>query len=57
MTSVLHVNNLIDGKFIETKTYLESKNPATEEINALIADSSPEDAEKAIQAARQAFPG
>lgn len=57
MASVQRVNNFIDGKFVPTETYLDSINPSTEEVIAQIANSSAEDADRAIQAARQAFPG
>ncbi|CAF3950574.1 unnamed protein product [Adineta steineri] len=56
MTSIQRVNNFIDGKFVPTESYLDSFNPSTEEVIAHIADSSPEDANQAIEAARKAFP-
>lgn len=56
MASIQRINNFIDGKFVSTESYLESFNPSTEEVNAYIADSSVEDANRAVQAARQAFP-
>jgi acyl-CoA reductase-like NAD-dependent aldehyde dehydrogenase len=56
MASIQRINNFIDGKFLSTEAYLESFNPSTEEVNAYIADSSAEDANQAVQAARQAFP-
>jgi len=56
MTSIQRINNFIDGQFVPTESYLESFNPSTEEVIAHIADSSIEDANRAIQAARQAFP-
>jgi hypothetical protein len=55
MTSIQRINNFIDGQFVPTEEYLESFNPSTEEVIAHIADSSIEDANRAIQAARQAF--
>ena len=55
MTSIQRVNNYIDGKFVASEAYLESFNPSTEEVIAHIPDSSPEDAEQAVQAARKAF--
>lgn len=56
MTSIQRINNFIDGQFVPTETYLDSFNPSTEEIIAYVADSSVEDAKRAVQAARQAFP-
>jgi acyl-CoA reductase-like NAD-dependent aldehyde dehydrogenase len=56
MTSMQHINNFINGQFVPTEAYLESFNPSTEEVIAYIADSSAEDANRAVQAARQAFP-
>lgn len=57
MTSVQRLNNFIDGKFVTTDSYIESRNPATDEINSFIPDSTPEDADIAVKAARNAFPG
>jgi acyl-CoA reductase-like NAD-dependent aldehyde dehydrogenase len=56
MTSIQRVNNFIDGKFVTSEAYLESFNPSTEEVIVYIPDSSAEDAEQAVQAARKAFP-
>jgi acyl-CoA reductase-like NAD-dependent aldehyde dehydrogenase len=56
MTSIQRINNFINGQFVSTESYLESFNPSTEEVIAYIADSSTEDANQAVQAARQAFP-
>ncbi len=56
MTSIQRINNFIDGKFVPTEAYLDSFNPSTEEVIAHIADSSAEDANQAVQAARKAFP-
>ena len=57
MASVRRVDNFINGKFVPTENYLDSFNPSTEEVIAQIADSSADDADRAVQAARQAFPG
>lgn len=57
MSSLRRVHNFIDGQFVPSESYLESFNPATEEVIAHIPDSSPEDADRAVQAARRAFPG
>ena len=56
MVSLQRVDNFIDGKFLPTERYLDSLNPSTEEVIAHIADGSAEDADRAVQAARQAFP-
>jgi len=56
MISIQRINNFINGQFVSTESYLESFNPSTEEAIAYIADSSAEDANQAVQAARQAFP-
>lgn len=55
MSSIQHINNFINGQFVTTEAYLKSFNPSTEEVIAYIADSSAEDANQAVQAARQAF--
>jgi acyl-CoA reductase-like NAD-dependent aldehyde dehydrogenase len=56
MVSISRVNNFINGQFVSTEAYLETFNPSTEEVIAHIADSSTDDANRAVQAARQAFP-
>ena len=56
MSSIQRVNNFIDGQFVSSEEYLDSFNPSTEEVIAQIANSSNEDASRAIEAARKAFP-
>ena len=56
MSNIERVNNFIDGKFVSTEAYLESFNPSTGEVIAHIADSSADDAKRAVEAARKAFP-
>jgi acyl-CoA reductase-like NAD-dependent aldehyde dehydrogenase len=56
MASIQRINNFIDGQFESTESYLDSFNPSTEEVIAHIADSSAEDAKRAVDAARRAFP-
>lgn len=56
MSSIQRVNNFIDGQFIPSEEYLDSFNPSTEVVIAQIANSSNEDANRAIEAARKAFP-
>ena len=55
-SSIQRVNNFIDGKFVPSEEYLESFNPSTEEVIAHIANGSTEDANRAVEAARRAFP-
>lgn len=49
----------IDGQWVEPleMTVSETTNPATEEISGKIALGSPADVDRAVQAARKAFPG
>ncbi|CAF0990975.1 unnamed protein product [Adineta ricciae] len=56
MVSLQRIDNFINGKFVPAESYLDSLNPSTEEVIAQIADGSAEDADRAVQAARQAFP-
>jgi len=56
MSTISKINNFINGQFVETEQYLESFNPSTNEVIAHIADGSAQDANQAVQAARQAFP-
>ncbi|MGG4266941.1 aldehyde dehydrogenase family protein [Peribacillus simplex] len=47
----------IDGKWVDSlsgKTF-ESLNPATDEVNAVVAEAGPEDVDLAVKAARRAF--
>ncbi|MGE7185745.1 aldehyde dehydrogenase family protein [Peribacillus sp. NPDC006672] len=47
----------IDGKWVDSlsgKTF-ESLNPATDEVNAVVAEAGPEDVDLAVKAARKAF--
>ena len=52
---MLKVENFINGEFVSAANYLESFNPATGEVHALVPDSSAEDVEKAVFAAETAF--
>lgn len=55
---MIKIQNFINNSFcdsIDQKT-IDSINPATEEIIATLADSSKEDVEKAVRAAKDAFP-
>ncbi len=50
--------NYINGEWQEAhnRNFLENPNPATAEIYSLIPDSDAQDAQQAVEAARQAFP-
>jgi len=52
------VKNLIAGKFTESKTkkWIEIRNPATNEVVSLCPESTPEEMNAAVTAAREAFP-
>lgn len=56
MSSIQRVDNFINGQFVPSEEYLDSYNPSTEDVIAQIANSSIEDASRAIEAAREAFP-
>ena len=56
MASIQRVHNFINGEFEPTDNYLDSINPSTEQVIAHIADSSADDAHRAVGVARQAFP-
>jgi aldehyde dehydrogenase (NAD+) len=46
---------LIDGKLTEAASAYDNVNPATEEVIGQVADATPADMERAIEAARRAF--
>jgi aldehyde dehydrogenase (NAD+) len=50
---------LIDGDWVEPTSgkYFETRNPATGEVLARVAEAGPEDIDRAVQAARRAFQG
>src|SRR5688500_6649803 len=52
------IENYINGKLVkpESGNYLDNFNPATGEIYSLIPDSDERDVEKAVEAAKKAFP-
>ena len=52
------VNNYIDGEFVEphTKQYLDIYEPATGLVYGKVAESSNVDIDKAVAAAKKAFP-
>ncbi|CAF1224141.1 unnamed protein product, partial [Didymodactylos carnosus] len=49
------IQNFINGKFEDTKSYIDSFNPATNEVNAKIPDSDENDVNNAVKAAKTAF--
>ena len=51
------VENFIDGVFTEGKEYLDSFNPSTGKVWAKIPNSSADEVNDAVSAARKAFPG
>lgn len=57
MSSIQRIQNFIDGQFVPSASYLESFNPSTGDVIAQIPDSSANDAERAVLAARRAFSG
>ncbi|CAL1546061.1 unnamed protein product [Lymnaea stagnalis] len=56
MASLDTIDNFIDGEFCTTDDYLESYDPSTGQVWAKVANSSPKDVDKAVQAAEKAFP-
>ncbi|RSL30013.1 aldehyde dehydrogenase [Salibacterium salarium] len=50
-----HYAFVINGERVDSKETFETFNPATGEVLATVAKANQEDAEKAVQAARQAF--
>lgn len=53
--STVKVQNFINGKFLDCETYLDSFDPSTGGVWAKIPDSSANDVENAVQAAKNAF--
>lgn len=50
------VENFIGGSFVKASQYLDSFNPSTGEAWASVPDSSAEDVNAAVRAAKNAFP-
>ena len=46
---------LIDGQWVDGSKHFEAINPATEEVLTQVAEASPADVDRAVQAARRAF--
>ena len=55
---MLHIRNFINGEFHDPKSgqWLDTINPAIGEVYAVVARSSAEDIDAAVQAAKDAFP-
>ncbi|MCX4904802.1 aldehyde dehydrogenase family protein [Streptomyces sp. NBC_00878] len=54
-TSAPHARNFIDGRWVDSATVGESRNPATGEVLGTFADGGADEATAAIAAARRAF--
>ena len=54
----IQTKHYIDGAFVEStgNERLDVINPATEEVIGQIANGTPEDVDRAVQAAKKAFP-
>ena len=52
----MRLANFINGGFVETPSYFDDIDPATEEVIAEIPDSDARDVDAAVQAAKHAFP-
>lgn len=50
------ISNFIDGKFVEASLLIDSYNPATGKVWARVPDSTANDVEHAVKAAKSAFP-
>ena len=51
----LTVSNYIGGKYLTADSYIDSYDPSRGEVWAKIPDSTDEDIEQAVDAAKQAF--
>ena len=56
MAVATQYGNYIDGAWVGAERTIENRNPATGELIGSFAESSPEDADRAVAAARAAFP-
>ncbi|KAK3578193.1 hypothetical protein CHS0354_015244 [Potamilus streckersoni] len=57
MSGCLVIQNFINGKFVPSKQFIDSYNPATGKVWAKIPDSDATDVDIAVTAADDAFPG
>lgn len=55
MTVLPEIKNFIDGRWRSTENHFEPRNPATQEVIAVVADSGEKDVDDAVKAARAAF--
>ena len=58
MTPDKYIQNFINGHFLppDSGAYLDNINPATGKVYSHIPDSGESDVQKAVEAARRAFP-
>ena len=57
MVGLLHIENYINGAFVASEeNKIETRNPATGALIALVPDSSADDVDLAVRAAKDAFP-
>lgn len=56
MSELLVVENFINGHFVSTKSHIDSFDPSTGSVWAKIPDSEEKDVNKAVDAAKNAFP-
>jgi 5-carboxymethyl-2-hydroxymuconic-semialdehyde dehydrogenase len=52
----MRIQHLIDGKAVESRSYFETVNPATQEVLAEVAAGGAEEVNAAVAAAKAAFP-
>ena len=52
----MRIQHLIDGRSVESRSYFETVNPATQEVLAEVARGGAEEANAAVAAAKAAFP-
>uniref|UniRef100_UPI00358E0BA9 2-aminomuconic semialdehyde dehydrogenase n=1 Tax=Myxine glutinosa TaxID=7769 RepID=UPI00358E0BA9 len=55
-SDILVLENYIDGKFVSSKKYIDSFNPATGKVYCKLPDSTNDEVDAAVQAAKRAFP-
>lgn len=56
MSELLVIENFINGEFVSTKSHIDSFDPSTGAVWAKIPDSEEKDVNKAVDAAKNAFP-
>uniref|UniRef100_A0A8C4WXE5 Aldehyde dehydrogenase 8 family, member A1 n=1 Tax=Eptatretus burgeri TaxID=7764 RepID=A0A8C4WXE5_EPTBU len=55
-SDILVLENFIDGKFVSSKKYIDSFNPSTGKVYCKLPDSTNDEVDAAVQAAKRAFP-